>query len=427
MRHQDTLQAGRRHFLRFIAGSLLGAVAEATHAPACARGESLQSMHRYNRGVPSPSDATITIFLCGDVMTGRGIDQVLPHPGDPTLHESWVTDAAEYVRIAERANGPIPGPVAFGYPWGEALEELARTKPDVRLINLETAVTDRDDWWPGKGIHYRMHPRNVECLSAAGVDCCALANNHVLDWGYPGLEQTLETLAAAGMRTCGAGRTLAEAQAPAVLECPGKGRVIVLALGHGSSGIPGEWGARPDRPGVDLLPDLTPTTVGRIAERVRAVRRAGDIVVASIHWGGNWGYHIPAGQRRFARQLIDAAGVDAVHGHSSHHPRGIEVYREKPILYGCGDFLNDYEGISGQEAFRGDLTLMYFLTLDPASGRLLRLSLVPLQIRRFRLHRPSAADAAWLREVMARECGRLGTTVAGDDARRFELRWIKWD
>jgi len=360
-------------------------------------------------------------------MTGRGIDQVLPHPGDPALHESWVTDAAEYVRIAERANGPIPGPVAFGYPWGEALEELARVRPDVRLINLETAVTDRDDWWPGKGIHYRMHPRNAGCLSAAGIDCCALANNHVLDWGYPGLEQTLETLAAAGMRTCGAGRTLAEAQAPAILECPGKGRVIVLALGHGSSGIPGEWGARPDRPGVDLLPDLSATTVGRIADRVRAVRRAGDIVVASIHWGGNWGYHIPAGQRRFARQLIDAAGVDVVHGHSSHHPRGIEVYREKPILYGCGDFLNDYEGIGGQEAFRGDLTLMYFLTLDPASGRLLGLSLVPLQIRRFRLHRPSAADTVWLRAVMARECGRLGTTVAGDDPRRFELRWIKWD
>ncbi len=427
MQGPTTSKPGRRRFLRLLGGSALGAVTGAPFTRARARGERLQAMPRDNRSDPSPATRPLTIFLCGDVMTGRGIDQILPHPGDPTLHESWVTDAAEYLRIAERANGPIPGPVAFGYPWGEALEELSRAKSDVRLINLETAVTDRDDWWPGKGIHYRMHPRNAGCLSAAGIDCCALANNHVLDWGYPGLEQTLETLAAAGIRTCGAGRTLAEAQAPAILECPGKGRVIVLALGHGSSGIPGEWGARPDRPGVDLLPDLSPTTVGRIADRVRTVRRAGDIVVASIHWGGNWGYHIPAEQRRFARRLIDDAGVDVVHGHSSHHPRGIEVYREKPILYGCGDFLNDYEGIGGQEAFRGDLTLMYFLTLDPASGRLLRLSLVPLQIRRFRLHRPSAADAAWLRAVMARECGRLGTTVAGDDARRIELRWIEWD
>ena len=94
-------------------------------------------------------------------MTGRGIDQILAHPGDPTLHEGYVKHAGEYVRLAERASGPIAAPVKPRYVWGDVLAELVRVQPDLRLVNLETSVTSSDDFWPGKGIHYRMHPDNV--------------------------------------------------------------------------------------------------------------------------------------------------------------------------------------------------------------------------------------------------------------------------
>ncbi|MGZ8196552.1 MAG: CapA family protein, partial [Methylosarcina sp.] len=140
---------------------------------------------------------TITLFLCGDVMTGRGIDQVLPHPVNPQIHEPFMTSAEGYVKLAEKANGPIPKPADFSYIWGDALEEFRSICPDVRIINLETAVTTSSDFWPGKGIHYRMHPENIPCLTAAGIDCCVLANNHVLDWGYAGLRETLTSLAGA--------------------------------------------------------------------------------------------------------------------------------------------------------------------------------------------------------------------------------------
>src|SRR5438874_7484626 len=113
----------------------------------------------------------IAVFLCGDVMTGRGVDQVLPHPGDPVLHEPHVRDARDYVRLAERLNGPIARPVDFTYPWGDALDPLQRAGTDVRLINLETSITSSEDAWPGKGIHYRMHPRNIGCLTTARIDC----------------------------------------------------------------------------------------------------------------------------------------------------------------------------------------------------------------------------------------------------------------
>jgi len=364
----------------------------------------------------------LTLFLCGDVMTGRGIDQVLPHPGDPTLYEPYMTDAEGYVALAERANGPIPRPVGFDYIWGDALAVLEAAKPDLRLINLETAVTAGGAPWPGKGIHYRMHPANTPCLTAAGLDGCVLANNHVLDWGRPGLEETLRTLSDAGLATAGAGADGEAARAPAVFPVPGGGRLLVFAFGLGDSGIPDDWAATSGQSGVNRLPDLSARTVAAVADTVAAWRREGDRVLASIHWGGNWGYAIPEAHRRFARALVREAGVDLVHGHSSHHVKGIEVVDGRLVLYGCGDFLNDYEGIGGHEQFRDDLTFMYLPTLGP-DGRLAALRLVPMQIHRFRLRRAEAEDAAWLKGVIDREGRPFGTALTPRDDGSFELQW----
>lgn len=355
----------------------------------------------------------IGVFLCGDVMTGRGIDQILPHPGSPTLYERYVRDARHYVALAERASGAIPHPVPFDYIWGDALDAWQRLEPDARIINLETSVTSNEEPWPDKEVHYRMHPRNIGCLAAAGIDCCCLANNHVLDWGLPGLEETLDTLDAAGLRHCGAGRHAAEALAPTVLDIPGKGRLLVFAFGSTTSGIPIEWAATEKGPGVNLLADLSGATARNIGAQLRHYKRPGDLVIASIHWGSNWGYAIPQEQVHFAHCLADE-GVDIVHGHSSHHARPIEIYRGRPILYGCGDFLNDYEGIGGFDDFRGDLTLMYFATLAPANGRLVELRLVPMHIRRCRLHRAAAGDAQWLCHTLNESSAPFGTEAFVD-------------
>jgi poly-gamma-glutamate synthesis protein (capsule biosynthesis protein) len=364
----------------------------------------------------------VTLFLCGDVMTGRGIDQILPHHCDPALHEPWAQSALDYVRLAEEKNGAIARPVEPGYPWGEALDELARASPDLRIINLETAVTCSDEW-ADKGINYRMHPENVACLTAARIDCCTLANNHVLDWGRGGLVETLDVLHAAGIQTAGAGRDRSQAQAPAVLPHRGAGRVLVFALGMESSGTPADWAAQANRAGVDFLADLSERTGVALAQRIAAHKRHGDLVVCSVHWGGNWGYEILPSQRAFAHRLIEQAGVDIVHGHSSHHPKAIEVHAGKLVLYGCGDLINDYEGIAGEEHYRGELRLMYFPTLDAESGRLLSLTLAPMQAQRLRLRRAPPEDARWLVERLDHECRRLGTTLAGRADGRVELRW----
>lgn len=369
------------------------------------------------------SRLTITLFLCGDVMTGRGIDQILPHPGDPHIHEPYVSDARRYVDLAEEHSGQIPRPAGFSYIWGDALDELRSTAPDVRIINLETSITRSDDYWQGKGINYRMNPDNIHCITAAGIDVCSLANNHVLDWGYAGLAETIRTLHKAKIMTAGAGRDLKEAEAPAVLEVPKKGRVIVFSLGMESSGIPSNWAAAPDKPGVHLLRSLSDNSVLHMGSKVREVKRHGDIVVASIHWGGNWGYKIPLEQIEFSHRLIDGAGIDVIHGHSSHHVKGIEIYKDKPILYGCGDFINDYEGIGGYESFRGDLSLMYFVGMDPASGKLVELRMIPMQMEKFRVNRASSADAAWLRDTLNREGKSFGVRMELDGDNVLNTHW----
>lgn len=364
-----------------------------------------------------------TLFVCGDVMTGRGIDQVLRHPGDPRLFEPWVESAATYVRLAECASGPIPRRVEPGYVWGEALAELDRIRPRARILNLETAVTTSDDAWPHKGIHYRMHPANVAVLTAAGVDCCVLANNHVLDWGRSGLAETLATLHAAGLRSAGAGADLAAAASPAILPLDATSRLLVFACATGDSGVPVEWAAQANRSGVHRLDGLSAQAADALLRRVRAEARDGDLVVLSIHWGGNWGWQASAEQRAFAHRLVDSGAVHLVHGHSSHHPRGIEVRSGRLILHGCGDLINDYEGIEGQEAFRPELSLMYFPSFELPSGRLASLSLSPMRRRRLRLERACPEDARWLADVLTREGRILGTRVRVDEGARLRVEW----
>jgi poly-gamma-glutamate synthesis protein (capsule biosynthesis protein) len=368
-------------------------------------------------------DDSVTLMLAGDVMTGRGIDQLMQHPSEPWLFEDRVRDARDYVRLAERVNGPIAAPVAADYVWGDALAEIERAAPQLRIVNLETAVTTSGDAWPGKGIHYRMHPGNVGCLSAARIDCCVLANNHVLDWDRSGLRETLQALRESGLATAGAGADEGEAWTPAALPLKAGGSVLVLGCASESSGVPGEWAAGPGRSGIALLPDLSAATARLLADTVARRRRAGDLALVSVHWGGNWGLELPPGHRDFAHRLIDMRAADIVHGHSSHHPLPIEVYRGKLILYGCGDLINDYEGIAPHRTLRSDAGCLYFASLAPTSGRLRRLDIVPMQLKQLRLTTADAAARNWLDSALDARAAGLGTRLGAGSPRGWSLRW----
>ena len=346
-------------------------------------------------------------------MTGRGVDQILSHPGDPRLWEAYVQDARAYVRLAEDAHGRIPRPAGFSWPWGEALATLDHVAPQVRLANLETSITRSIDVAAGKTVHYRMNPKNLPCLTEARLDACVVANNHVLDFGRQGLTDTLDSLRSAGIQAAGAGRDAAEAAGPAVITPvggAGRARIVLFALATESGGTPPGWAAGPDRPGIDFLADLSEHSAERVTRRVRQWKRQGDIVVVSLHWGSNWGYTISADQVGFAHRLVEG-GVDLVYGHSSHHPRPIEVHRGRLILYGCGDLIDDYEGIAGHEHYRDDLRLLYFPSVHPGSGWLTGLRMAPMRARRMRLEPAPPEDAEWLRGLLNRISHRFGAQV----------------
>lgn len=371
--------------------------------------------------IVQPTTHSTRLFLCGDVMTGRGIDQILPHPCDPALHEDYAQSATDYVQLAETTNGPIPRSVGPAYIWGSALDEFARRRPDARIINLETSITRSEDY-AHKGINYRMSAENAECLMAAAIDCCVLGNNHILDWGRRGLLETLATLKDFQIKSAGAGENVTQAGGPAVLDIAGDRRLLVFSFGCLTSGIPHNWAATSERPGVNLLPEISEEVASRVAKEVARVRGPDDLVIVSVHWGPNWGYAVPDAQQRFAHALIARADVSIVHGHSSHHPKAIEVYHGRLILYGCGDFLNDYEGISGYKRYRDDLVLMYFADIDPA-GTLVALEIVPLQIRKFQLVYPSKDDICWMQHTLDRESRIFDTSVEMRSEGYLALRW----
>lgn len=362
----------------------------------------------------------IRLFFCGDVMTGRGIDQILPHPGNPELHESYMKNARGYVNLAEMKNGNIPYPVDFNYIWGEALYYWNKFNPDIKIINLETSITTSDYFWPNKAVNYRMSPENIRCLTEPDIDFCALANNHILDFDQEGLAQTTEILKNARIAFSGCGKNLEEARKPAIVNISGKGRVIIFSIGMGTSGIPHVWAASSQKPGV-FLPSSDQELLDFLQGYLESFRQINDVVVTSIHWGSNWGYDIPMKQTKLAHRLIDEVGVDVIHGHSSHHFKGIEIYNNKPIFYGSGDFINDYEGIQGHETYRGDLTLMYFVDLSFPERKLQRLILIPLKIKKMQLQNASAREIQWAFKILNREGEKLQSNFKLIDKNSIEL------
>lgn len=391
----------------------------------------------------SSCPADTRLLLCGDVMTGHGIDPFLLPPAMHAPLARTVKSALEYVREAEAAidprtpptithgsaagsapaHPPLPRPLSFDYPWGDALPLLKREPPDLRLINLETTITERGaPAMPAP--QARMHPLHLPTLAALGVDGAVLANRHVLDWGHEGLHDTLTSLRQAGIPGIGAGHDCAEADQEGQWLLPGKARVRLFAYGHPSSGLPPHWAAAANRPGINWLERLDSDAIRRLAARIRGSKEEGDLVIVSLHWGSNWGYEVPGEQRRFARALIDEAGVDLVWGHSSHHPRPIEVYRDRLILYGVGDFLKDASRALGHEAYRPHLAALYLPRLA-ADGRLSELRLWPLHVHLFRLKRAGALDCHWLARALSQECRCHGTGLELQADGSLQLRWGK--
>ena len=318
------------------------------------------------------------------------------------------------MRLAEGRSGPIPRNVENDCLWGGLLTGLDRRRCDLRIINLETAITTAATPAP-KESNYCMKPANVGLPTAARIDACTLANSHVLDWREAGLMETLGTHGQAGIACAGAGRDARAARAATVLHVQGGGRVLLLAFGGTDSAVLPDWAASIVQPGVNLLP---PDPTAAVRGAVVHLRQPGEILIVLLHWGGNWGHGVPIWQREPGRAMIEEAEVNVVFGPSSHHPKAIETVGNGIVFYGCGDLINDCEGIAGHEAYRPNLGLGVFLDLDRRGGQVRKLEPVPFERRRFRLQKAAAQDVAWLAHTLARQSVGLDLRLREDGAIR---------
>ena len=295
--------------------------------------------------------------------------------------------------------------------WGNLLAHLQGL--DGLFVNLECCLSTRGEPWQRtyRPFHFRADPDwAIPALQRAGVDCCALANNHVLDYETVALRDTLDHLDDAGIARAGAGRTREEAFEPALVSVENLD-VGVVSLTDNTP----EFAATDTSPGtahvtIDVDDESTRSTVRETLDRAR--ERDPDLLIASLHWGPNMVEEPPAPFRAFGRWLIDE-GVDLIHGHSAHVFQGIEVYDGAPILYDAGDFVDDY---AVDDRRRNDRSFLFEVGVTP-DGDLLELLLLPTEIDDCAVHAADSSAAEWSRERMRDLSAPFGTSFDRDGNR----------
>jgi len=200
---------------------------------------------------------------------------------------------------------------------------------DLRIVNLEAPITAgrAADKVLKTGPHLKAAKETVlPVLKDLGVDLATLANNHIRDYGQPGIAETLESLAGAGIRSVGAGRDIAEAAEPFFMEKDGL-RLAVLNFGEN------EWaGADKARGGAN------PFDVVENLKRIREARRVSDRVMVVIH-GGHEDFHYPTPRMVREYRFYAENGASVIVGHHPHCTGGAEVHEGTPIFYSLGNFL----------------------------------------------------------------------------------------
>ncbi len=248
---------------------------------------------------------TVRLMLGGDVMLGRNVAR----------------------RIARM--GPA-------YPLGRISEIM--NSADLVLVNLECAITASSARWSGaaKAFYFGAPLQAIDALLDAGVDVVSLANNHVLDFGYKGFDDTLISLEGAGIGYAGAGRNIDEASKPACFERKGISFGMTAYCDHQQ-----DFSAGPASPGINYFDlDQENGFISRIRQDIEKMKGI-DWPILSLHWGPNRVRHPSDHFRKLARQAIEM-GYGMIFGHSAHVFHGVEIYRGKPIFYACGDLVDDY-------------------------------------------------------------------------------------
>ncbi len=202
-------------------------------------------------------------------------------------------------------------------------------KADLVIGNLEAVLIADRPMDPPWRYCLRGAPEYAEVLAKAGFHVLSLAANHSMDYGWDALAETIARVQATGIKTVGAGKDLAEARRPAVLDIHGL-RVAVLA--YCSIHVEIDLYATEGKPGVAYANESW------IQTDVAAAKAKNDVVLVCLHWGQEYVHYPRPRQRELARGVL-AAGADLIIGHHPHVLQGIEHVGKKAIVYSLGNFM----------------------------------------------------------------------------------------
>ena len=328
-----------------------------------------------------------------------------PAPTPAPARKAPVAPSAE-LRIAAVGDLMLGGTAApemqkygYDYPFEQTKNILKQAR--IVFANLEGPLTDAGTAEAAKQYVFRSPPDKVApALARAGFKVVSLANNHTLDYGPEGLEDTRAALKKAGIRYAGAGRNDTEARQPVHMMAGG---VTVAFLAY-SLTFPEEFWAGPDKPGTAFGHER------HVRADVATARHTADIVVVSFHWGQEGKTGLRDYQVQLAHAAIDA-GASAVLGHHPHVLQGVEHYKDGVILYSLGNFAF---GSYSNTATRSAIAL---LTFRDKQWRELRM--IPLNVKNaevvFQPHPLVGRDATEVVEHLQQLSQLLGTTLENRD------------
>ena len=319
----------------------------------------------------------LKILVGGDVMLGRNVGH-------------WIRKA-----------GP-------SYPLGEISGIMKQG--DIVMVNLECSLTSSKALWKGERKAFYFGAPGDAIHALKGVDVVSLANNHVLDFDIRGLYDTLDLLDEAGIVHAGAGRNGLEASRAVFFERKGIRFGMVAYCDHQE-----DFSAGPDKPGINYI-DLSEEEAA--LSRFRADLKkmdAADWPILSLHWGPNMVFSPSAQFVRLAHAAIEM-GYAMIYGHSAHVFHGVELYKGRPILYSCGDLVDDYYV---DPRFENDHQLLFELHLS--GKRLDGIRIHPVFIEDCRTIPAEGERRKKIVERFALLCSAMGTEVMIDSSGQAEI------
>lgn len=282
-----------------------------------------------------------------------------PAPATPGAPRSLTLSAVGDVSLARQVNDWMAAQGA-GYPYALVAHLITG---DVAIANLEGALTERGEPWP-KGYNFRTPPRFAPGLRDAGFGLVSLANNHAMDYGIPGLEDTFAALDEAGVLYAGAGRDTAEAWAPVTLSAGGLTLAVVacaLTPDEGGGFSITSWSASESAPGMAVC------TTDALAGAVTAAAESADFVVAYVHAGDEYIRTPNATQRSLADAAL-AAGADAYIGHHAHVVQPVEQRGNQLVAWGLGNFIFDLDPVDLANIPEPRVSLILNVTFTEGAG-----------------------------------------------------------